>query len=349
MTAKASPNLFGDAPLSTEQILGQVHDRLKQSEAEKQQDIFSSQGNDDTGNGKPSETGQGPASSQSNAATPKSDTAVTRPTVERPKNPATGNIQDFGEKLDGAKKHLAAIGITDDVTEQDIAKQPLSKIWDKDAYKKDENKVRAALNYVMRSELPTKPRVSYRLNAWVNKVIAAKDAVNELGQLDANGLAKHAKDNPSGMLSNLINKALLLQDVPVEQWGRVGEVRQYPNAYGYDENGIKINSPQSSIEIDGKTVKFSTGSILDAATKVEILEKLGQQQEKPNLRHSSVSMILVFIDVIRIIRYSLFVRQIKRSVHLKSLKLVHHQGMCSSGLEIILIYYRRRGSPLRAE
>ena len=38
MTAKASPNLFGDAPLSNEQILGQVHDKLKQSEAEKQQD-----------------------------------------------------------------------------------------------------------------------------------------------------------------------------------------------------------------------------------------------------------------------------------------------------------------------
>lgn len=26
MTAKASPNLFGDAPLSNEQILGQVHE-----------------------------------------------------------------------------------------------------------------------------------------------------------------------------------------------------------------------------------------------------------------------------------------------------------------------------------
>ena len=101
MTAKASPNLFGDAPLSNEQILGQVHDRLKQSEAEKQQDIFSSQGNGDAGNGKPSETGQGPASSQSNAATPKSDTAVTRQKVERPKNDTT-LVQDWGvQYIDG--------------------------------------------------------------------------------------------------------------------------------------------------------------------------------------------------------------------------------------------------------
>ena len=101
MTAKASPNLFGDAPLSTEQILGQVHERLKQSEVEKQQDIFSSQGNDDTGNGKPSETGQGLASSQSNAATSKSNAAVTRPTVERPKNDTT-LVQDWGvQYVDG--------------------------------------------------------------------------------------------------------------------------------------------------------------------------------------------------------------------------------------------------------
>lgn len=101
MTAKATPNLFGDAPLSNEQILGQVHDRLKQGEAEKQQDIFSSQGNDDTGNGKPSETGQGPTSSQSNAATSKSNTAVTRPTVERPKNDTT-LVQDWGvQYVDG--------------------------------------------------------------------------------------------------------------------------------------------------------------------------------------------------------------------------------------------------------
>lgn len=101
MTAKATPNLFGDAPLSNEQILGQVHDRLKQGEAEKQQDIFSSQGNDDTGNGKPSETGQGPASSQSNAATSKSNTAVTRPTVDRPKNDTT-LVQDWGvQYVDG--------------------------------------------------------------------------------------------------------------------------------------------------------------------------------------------------------------------------------------------------------
>lgn len=100
MTAKASPNLFGDAPLSNEQILGQVNDRLKQSEAEKQQDFFSSQGATDTNNGKPGQVGQGSAPSQPNAAASQS-AAVTRPTVERPKNDVT-LVQDWGVKyLDG--------------------------------------------------------------------------------------------------------------------------------------------------------------------------------------------------------------------------------------------------------
>ncbi len=100
MTAKAAPNLFGDAPLSNEQILGQVNEKLRQSEAEKQQDFFSSQGATDTNNGKPSQVGQGSAPSQPNAAASQS-AAVTRPTVERPKNDTT-LVQDWGvQYVDG--------------------------------------------------------------------------------------------------------------------------------------------------------------------------------------------------------------------------------------------------------
>lgn len=100
MTAKASPNLFGDAPLSNEQILGQVHEKLRQSEAEKQQDFFSSQGANDTNPGKSSQVGQGPETSKPDAAASQSAT-VTRTQVERPKNDTT-LVQDWGVKyVDG--------------------------------------------------------------------------------------------------------------------------------------------------------------------------------------------------------------------------------------------------------
>lgn len=100
MTAKASPNLFGDAPLSNEQILGQVHEKLRQSEAEKQQDFFSSQGANDTNPGKSSQVGQGPETSKPDAAASQSAT-VTRTPVERPKNDTT-LVQDWGVKyVDG--------------------------------------------------------------------------------------------------------------------------------------------------------------------------------------------------------------------------------------------------------
>lgn len=101
MTAKATPNLFGDSPLSNEQILGQVHEKLRQSEAEKQQDFFSSQGANDTNTGKSSQVGQRSKTSQPNAAASQSDTAVTRTPVDRPKNDVT-LVQDWGvQYVDG--------------------------------------------------------------------------------------------------------------------------------------------------------------------------------------------------------------------------------------------------------
>lgn len=99
MTAKASPNLFGDAPLSNEQILGQVNDRLKQSEAEKQQDIFSSQGNNDANIGEPSQVGQGSKSQSANAGTSKNQTGLNnneQPTSSSSNPQGTSGVREGG-------------------------------------------------------------------------------------------------------------------------------------------------------------------------------------------------------------------------------------------------------------
>lgn len=103
MTAKATPNLFGDAPLSNEQILGQVHERLKQSEAEKQQDIFTSpQPNEpDTGTVGGGRSGRGAIAGSETAQEQSEPTKAlkkTAPTSEKE------TIQDFGEKIGGARK-----------------------------------------------------------------------------------------------------------------------------------------------------------------------------------------------------------------------------------------------------
>ncbi|RKG43857.1 PLxRFG domain-containing protein [Acinetobacter sp. WCHAc060006] len=103
MTAKASPNLFGDAPLSNEQILGQVHEKLRQSEAEKQQDFFSSpQPNEpDTGTVGGGRSGRGAIAGSETAQEQSEPTKAlkkTAPTSEKE------TIQDFGEKIGGARK-----------------------------------------------------------------------------------------------------------------------------------------------------------------------------------------------------------------------------------------------------
>ncbi len=103
MTAKASPNLFGDAPLSNEQILGQVHEKLRQSEAEKQQDFFSSQGANDTNPG----TVGGGRSGRGAIAGSETAQEQSEPTKALKKTAPTSEketIQDFGEKIGGARK-----------------------------------------------------------------------------------------------------------------------------------------------------------------------------------------------------------------------------------------------------
>lgn len=105
MTAKAAPNLFGDAPLSNEQILGQVNEKLRQSEAEKQQDFFSGEGTTNTNSRKPGQERQGSTTGQSNAATSQPDTAVTQAPVELKKGDKQ-LVQDWGvQYVDGYAKN----------------------------------------------------------------------------------------------------------------------------------------------------------------------------------------------------------------------------------------------------
>lgn len=100
LTATAAPNLFGYKPLSNQQILENVNEILKSSEADTQQNNLFGQGVNDTNTGESGQVGQGPKTSQPSAAASQS-AAVTPTPVDRPKNDVT-LVQDWGVKyLDG--------------------------------------------------------------------------------------------------------------------------------------------------------------------------------------------------------------------------------------------------------
>lgn len=88
-------------------------------------------------------------------------------------SPTVNKITDVGEKIGGARKDLAEkLG---SVTSEDIKSQPLSKVFPKPDFDKlisekgISKDVAILLNYLY-SKIPSKPRKSYQVSRWVDKV-----------------------------------------------------------------------------------------------------------------------------------------------------------------------------------
>lgn len=101
-------NLFGDKPKNNTQLRGETLDRLDQQETDKQQDIFASPQSDDANTGTSGRTGQRTITESPDAKTDaRNKTEVksksSKSTIEKPKE----IIQDFGEKIGGARKDTA--------------------------------------------------------------------------------------------------------------------------------------------------------------------------------------------------------------------------------------------------
>lgn len=171
-----------------------------------------------------------------------------------PASKANASLDDFGEKLEGARKFLPP-SLREKVSDEDIASQPLSKIWPADAYKEIEDPAAAALAYTFREHVPAKPRVDYKVRRWVEQVKTLRSTLLNLHELGDLGEAqKIAAQYGSGM-SEVIAKAQLLAQLPRDTWGRVDRVGEYPGAERY-EGHKPIPVPFSSVTIDGKTTTF---------------------------------------------------------------------------------------------
>ena len=114
------------------------------------------------------------------------------PTVSKPKpikkvtTASAEKIEDFGEKIGGAKKDL--VKELDGISEDDIANLPLSKSFPEPNYNKliedgIISKESAVMLKFFYDSIPSKPRKKYRLNTWVTKVEQAiktfSDVIND--------------------------------------------------------------------------------------------------------------------------------------------------------------------------
>jgi len=81
----------------------------------------------------------------------------------------SGKIQDFGEKLGGARKDRATLDLKD-YGDHELAAMPLSQIWPKSDIDKIEDNFIAALATVIRPVIPKKTRRRHHLSRWVEEV-----------------------------------------------------------------------------------------------------------------------------------------------------------------------------------
>lgn len=96
--------------------------------------------------------------------------------------PPTQPIEDFGEKIEGARKDYASK--LKDAKERDVSTVPLSKSWPEPNYQKmlDEGvpAETVALVRALRDEVPTKPQKGWKLKGWVEMVTGLRDMASTL-------------------------------------------------------------------------------------------------------------------------------------------------------------------------
>lgn len=172
---------------------------------------------------------------------------------EKPK-PA-GQIEDFGEKIEGARKDYAAAFKEKmaEASDIDIATEPLSKSWPEPDYQKllegGADPWAVAFMHAARDEVPTKPQTSWKLKGWVEKVAALRDATMRLatGDLSIENARK------------LLGLTEALRDVQgrVDLYQAVGHekslkgIRIAEGQYGIF-NGVEYKPPKRIWSVEGK-------------------------------------------------------------------------------------------------
>lgn len=184
------------------------------------------------------------------------------------KQNAPSKIDDFGEKLGGSRKDMEA-ALRKEYTDADIASVPLSKIWPKEEALSLEDPFMAAFAFAAREEIPTKPKLSYKVKSWVEKVklFRGLTRLNVSGAITKDKILDFSKNYPG--LENFFNKVQLLELIENRKdWSRIDSVAIYPDAYKYDASGIKVSLPYSSFKIDGRTTISNVTDIKELAESV---------------------------------------------------------------------------------
>ncbi len=172
--------------------------------------------------------------------------APAEPTAPAPK---PGEVDNFGEVLPPARRNMAA-KLDEELSDSDIANRPLSEIWPLAENQAIEDTFAAAVAHAARAEVPSKPRVAYKLKRWVEKV----KTVRQLAAMIVSGRFTREQfiAKAPATLKDWLSKVMLLEQIPRDQWNRVEAVEERPDSFGYKDSK-QVRMPHLSIRIDGKS------------------------------------------------------------------------------------------------
>jgi len=176
-------------------------------------------------------------------------------------------IEDVGEKLHGSRKDQAALEriMRQDISDEDIENQPLSKTWPKPKLEDLDNDFKSAFVIAARAEIPNKPRVSYKRAKWLSQVKSLRDVSQMIldSDLDEDTMRENLKG--SANISKFIEKVGLYQKIDKSLWYKIKDVSVYPQAYGYYK-GQKVVQPY--LRVNGKVYEYKD-SIEEAIKEIE--------------------------------------------------------------------------------
>lgn len=177
-------------------------------------------------------------------------------------------VEDYGEKMAGAIKDQPISSLSKNLTDEEMASQPLSALWPVNEPLSIEDNFAAAFSYAARQNIPAKPRLKYKVKRWVDAVKSMREIAKAVqdGEITKDNIGALSKTNDTS--SSLAAKANLLSGLDRKHWSRIGRVDVSDNAYIFDENRNKVPSPHTVIVVDGRSVLVKGKYDNDSVTAV---------------------------------------------------------------------------------
>jgi len=180
-------------------------------------------------------------------------------------------IEDFGEKISGARKDYASK--LKDAQDLDVATSPFAKAWPEPNYQKlldgGMKPEHVALIRAIRDEIPAKPRHAWKLKQWVKQVQTLRESVTIImaDPDSASEFAKRIEEN--NVVSGITGRASLY-----EALGHEESLKDYSlkaGSYGVF-NGVRYSPNKTfwTVSKEGKGGRFET-ILSSGETKAEAL------------------------------------------------------------------------------